>query len=146
MNLDRRRLVTVVAAGLRLATLGTLARAQDLRSGDLPSHDHCERHGPPDRVLEHLAREIGAVDTRARTRGFITGEDMRTLAGHLRTIAVYIESNDVDSIFRQRTRDVLRERGRTALFEWKPDVERLRAEVAVYGITLDRRFLELFDA
>jgi hypothetical protein len=93
----------------------------------------------PDRVFEHVVRELAIIHNRGLARGF-TGEDARAIAAQLRTAAVRGTQIDLDATARTGVEQLIRRRGRDAVLAIEIDAAKTKAQLKRYGIEVDERW------
>lgn len=122
-----------------LAGSGAVLWAQsDATTSPLPHAD-----GGPDalehRTLAELARLYADV-----TRRGPCGENARTFAARIRTMAVYHAANGRSDRVRQRVAALVSERGREAVIETMADPTHLQGTLRVYGVEAESTGIERF--
>ena len=133
---DRRVFVGSVVAGLPLmagAGAGVLAQSRGAGRGAAAPHVHPAGDNA-DAVMDHLVRQMAAAHN--RTRREPRGEDARALAASLRTLGVYMRTQDFDTAMKGAIREAIDRDGRHALITREPDLDGIQAEVERYGVQM----------
>lgn len=138
----RRVFVGSAVTGLPAVIIGTRALAQSIGAAGAAGDTHVHPTGTIDPVYEHLFHEMATVHNRMLRE--VRGEDMRALAAHLRMLAVYGRSQDVDTRIKAGLHDAIDRDGRHTLVTREPDLEALQAELEPYGLRLDNRWRAFF--
>ena len=144
-EVNRRMFVASVTAAFPVLAGAAYGLAAAAPSGR--GHDHAAAAVDPDRVLDHVVRELAVIHTRGTQRGF-TGEDARAIAAQLRTAAVRSAQIGVDSSAKKGVQELVRTRGRDAVLSLDIDTVAMKARLKRYGIEVDERWLDAraFDA
>lgn len=138
----RRVFVSSAVAGLPVVIIGARALAQSIGAAGTAGGTHVHPAGTVDPVYEHLFHEMATVHNRMRRE--VRGEDMRALAAHLRMLAVYGRSQDVDVSIKAGLHHAVDRVGRHALLTREPDLDALQTELEPYGLRLDNRWRTSF--
>ena|SRR5262245_14376867 len=137
MNADvsRRVFVGSVAAGIP-ALAGV---AYGVRAGSVLTrgHDHGAA-GNPDPMFDHALKELAAIHNRVQLRG-AKGEDARSIAAQLRSIAAYGLLVGIDAPSKRALSDLVRSKGRDAVLYSEVDRAAVKARLKEYGVQLDDR-------
>jgi hypothetical protein len=134
-EIGRRMFVGTMVAGLPLIAGGGSLFAQ-ARGGGPAAGKAAGRDGI-DPLFAFTLRELGTIQTRARAAHALRGEDARTAALQLRTVALYAQELDLDSRVKRGLRAAVSDRGRDAVMYEKVDRAKLGNAVRTFGLRVD---------
>ncbi|HVZ21071.1 MAG TPA: hypothetical protein VG871_08415 [Vicinamibacterales bacterium] len=96
-----------------------------------------QRRDGIDPLFAFTLRELGRIQSRARAAHAMRGEDARTAALQLRTVALYAQELDLDSSVKRGLRAAVANRGRDAIMYAPVDKVKLAKGVEPFGLRID---------